>query len=181
MDTWDLHRAERDCSPTFCTSSLAGVGEEPSGFNSSPGGQALGLPKRKCWGRAIKAPDPVRTSISFEPPAPITQPTNTQMTAMSLEHPIPCPPSHVPQELVQVPVLHVLEDHDERVAVTTHAIKLDDVLVLQVGEQLCLPLEILAGCQGGVFQRLNEGTQTRTGWAQAGQSPNKVVEASQRG
>lgn len=86
-----------------------------------------------------------------------------------------------PEEAVEVAVLHVLEDHDERVAVTTHAIKLDDVLVLQVGEQLCLPLEILAGCQGGVFQRLNEGTQTRTGWAQAGQSPNKVVEASQRG
>jgi len=56
-------------------------------------------------------------------------------------------------------MLHVLEDHDERVTVTTHTIELDDVLMLQVGEQLCLPLEILAGCQGGVFQRLKEGTR----------------------
>lgn len=51
-------------------------------------------------------------------------------------------------------MLHVLEDHDERVTITTHTIKLDNVFMLQVGEQLCLPLEILTGCQGGVFQRL---------------------------
>lgn len=70
-------------------------------------------------------------------------------------------------------MLHVLEDHDEWIAVTTHAVKLDDVLMLQVGEQLCFPLEILAGCQGGVFQRLEEGAQIHTGWAQVGEKPEQ--------
>lgn len=51
-------------------------------------------------------------------------------------------------------MLHVLEDHDERVAIPAHAVELDNVLVLQVGQQLCLPLEILASCQRGVFQSL---------------------------
>lgn len=56
-------------------------------------------------------------------------------------------------------MLHVLEDHDERVSIATHTVELDNVLMLQVGKQLCLPLEILAGCQGGIFQRLKEGTR----------------------
>lgn len=64
------------------------------------------------------------------------------------------PSFHIPEEFVEVSVLHVLEDHDERVAVPAHAVELDDVLMLQVGQQLCLPLEILAGCQRGVFQSL---------------------------
>lgn len=59
-----------------------------------------------------------------------------------------------PQELVQVSVLHVLKHHDERVPIAAHAIELDDVLVLQVGEQLRLPLEVLPGGQGGVLQGL---------------------------
>lgn len=70
-------------------------------------------------------------------------------------------------------MLHVLEDHDERITITTHAIKLDDVLMLQVGEQLCFPLEILAGCQGGVFQRLKERAQIHTGWAQVWEKPEQ--------
>ena len=71
-------------------------------------------------------------------------------------------------------MLHVLEDHDEWVTITTHAIKLDNVLMLQVGEQLCLPLEVLAGCQGGVFQCLKEGAQIHTGWAQVGAKPEHM-------
>lgn len=71
-------------------------------------------------------------------------------------------------------MLHVLEDHDERVTITTHTVKLDDVLMLQVGEELCLPLEILAGCQGGVFQCLKEGAQIHTEWAQVGTKPEQM-------
>lgn len=71
-------------------------------------------------------------------------------------------------------MLHVLEDHDEWVTITTNAVKLDDVLMLQVGKQLCLPLEILAGCQGGVFQCLKEGAQIHTGWAQVGAKPEQT-------
>lgn len=51
-------------------------------------------------------------------------------------------------------MLHVLKHHDERVPIAAHAVELDDVLVLQVGEQLCLPLEVLSGGQGGVLQGL---------------------------
>lgn len=39
-----------------------------------------------------------------------------------------------PKKLIKVSMLHILEHHDERVTVHTHAIKLHDVLVLQVGE-----------------------------------------------
>ena len=65
-----------------------------------------------------------------------------------------------PEELVQVSVLHVLEDHDEGVPVTAHAVELDDVLMLQVGEQLGLPLEVLPGCQRGVLQGLERAWDT---------------------
>lgn len=51
-------------------------------------------------------------------------------------------------------MLHVLEHHDERVSVHTHAVELDNVVVLEVGEQLRLPLEILSGRQVGIFQSL---------------------------
>lgn len=51
-------------------------------------------------------------------------------------------------------MLHVLKDHDEWVPITTHPVELDNVFVLQVGEQLSLPLEILPGSQGGILQSL---------------------------
>lgn len=51
-------------------------------------------------------------------------------------------------------MLHVLEHHDERVSVHTHAVELDNVVVLEVGQQLGLPLEILPGRQVGIFQGL---------------------------
>lgn len=40
-------------------------------------------------------------------------------------------------------MLHVLKHHDEGVSVHTHSIELDNMVVLKVGQQLCLPLEIL--------------------------------------
>ena len=51
-------------------------------------------------------------------------------------------------------MLHVLKDHDERVTVATHTVEFDNMLMLQVGEQLSLPLEILPGSQGGILQGL---------------------------
>lgn len=69
--------------------------------------------------------------------------------------------ARVPEELIEVSVLHVLKDHDEGVPIATHPIELDNVFVLQVGEQLSLPLEILPGSQGGVLQGL-ETTQDRS-------------------
>lgn len=67
----------------------------------------------------------------------------------------------LPEELIQVSMLHVLKDHDEGVPIATHSIELDNVLMLQVGEQLGLPLEILPGSQGGILQGL--GTMQDTG------------------
>lgn len=40
-------------------------------------------------------------------------------------------------------MLHVLEHHDERVSVYTHSVELNNVVMLEVGQQLRLPLEIL--------------------------------------
>lgn len=51
-------------------------------------------------------------------------------------------------------MLHVLEHHDERVSVHTHSVELDNVVVLEVGQQLRLPLEILPCRQIWVFQSL---------------------------
>lgn len=66
----------------------------------------------------------------------------------------------VPEELVQVPVLHVLKHHDERIALHTHAVERDDVLVLQVGQQLRFTVEILPGIFTGLFKCLQIHTQT---------------------
>lgn len=64
-----------------------------------------------------------------------------------------------PEELVQVPVLHVLKDHDERVALHAHAVEGDDVLVLQVGEKLRLPVEVRPAALVGFLQGLGRGGQ----------------------
>lgn len=59
-----------------------------------------------------------------------------------------------PQKLIKVSMLHILENHDEWVAVHTHAVKLHDVLMLQVGEELSFSLEVFSGGQSRVFQGL---------------------------
>lgn len=65
-----------------------------------------------------------------------------------------------PEEFVQVSVLHVFEHHDERVSIYTHAVEFNNVVVLQVGQQLRLPLEVLPGRQVGIFQGLKEEVET---------------------
>lgn len=57
----------------------------------------------------------------------------------------------LPEELVQVSMLHVFKDHDEWIPITTDPIEFDNMLMLQVSEQLGLPLEILPGSQGGIL------------------------------
>lgn len=58
-------------------------------------------------------------------------------------------------------MLHVLEDHDERVALHADTVELDNVLVLEVGQQLGLSVEVLARIVAGVLQRL--GVRGREG------------------
>lgn len=80
------------------------------------------------------------------------------MEACSLFQPLAeTSPHALPEELVEVPVLHVLKDHDERVALHADTIELDDVLVLEVGQQLRLTVEVLARIVTGVLQRLGTG------------------------
>lgn len=64
------------------------------------------------------------------------------------------PPLTVPKELVEVSVFHVLKDHDEWVALHTDAVELDNVLMLEVGQQLSFTVEVLAGVVAGILQRL---------------------------
>lgn len=64
-------------------------------------------------------------------------------------------PGHtVPEELVEVPMLHILEDHDERVTLYTDTIELDNVFVLEVGQQLSLSVKVLACVVTSILQRL---------------------------
>lgn len=62
----------------------------------------------------------------------------------------------LPEKLIEISVLHVLKDHDERVSIHTHSIELHYVLVLKVSEELSLTLEILSGCKCGILQRLGD-------------------------
>ncbi len=62
--------------------------------------------------------------------------------------------SHKPEELVEVSVFHVLEDHDKRISIYTDAVELHYVIVLKVGQQLGLPLEIWPRRKGGILQGL---------------------------
>lgn len=67
-----------------------------------------------------------------------------------------------PEELVQVPVFHVLKHHDEGVALHADAVERDNVLMLQVGQQLRFTVEILPGIFTGLFKRLQTHTQRHT-------------------
>lgn len=51
-------------------------------------------------------------------------------------------------------MLHVLEDHYERVALHADTIELDNVLMLEVGQQLGLAVEVLACIVAGILQSL---------------------------
>lgn len=52
-------------------------------------------------------------------------------------------------------MFHILKHHDERVALHAHAVEGDDVLVLQVGEELGLSVEVRPAALVGFFQGLN--------------------------
>lgn len=60
----------------------------------------------------------------------------------------------LPEEFVKISVLHILKDHDEWITLNTDTVELDDVLVLQVGQQLCLAVEVLASIVTGILQCL---------------------------
>lgn len=63
---------------------------------------------------------------------------------------------HLPEKFIEVAVLHVLKDHDEGVAVHAHAVELHYVIVLEVGQQLGLTLEVLPGGESRILQSLKE-------------------------
>ena len=67
----------------------------------------------------------------------------------------------MPEELVEVSVLHVLEHHDERVALHADAVKRDDVFVLKVRQELGFTVEILPGIFTGLFKCLHTHTHTK--------------------
>lgn len=60
----------------------------------------------------------------------------------------------MPEELVEVSVLHVLEHHDKGITLYTHAVKRDDVLMLQVGQKLRLSVEVGPSALARLFQGL---------------------------
>lgn len=68
----------------------------------------------------------------------------------------------MPEEFVQVSVLHVLKHHDERVALHADSVESDNVFVLQVSQQLCFTVEILPCIFTGLFKCLQMHTQTHT-------------------
>lgn len=61
-------------------------------------------------------------------------------------------------------MLHILKNHDEGVALHTHTVERDNVLVLQVGQQLGLPVEVLPCILTSLFQGLNTQTHMHTGY-----------------
>lgn len=82
----------------------------------------------------------------------------------------------VPKEAVKVPMPHVLKDHEQRTALGADAKEAHDVLVLQHGEQLGLPLEVLPGALGHFLQRLDGRGGDRPGWEpQFGLPTSKVA------
>lgn len=70
------------------------------------------------------------------------------------------PPSklieYLPEKFVEIAMLHVLKDHDERVTIHTHTIELHNVIMLKIGQQLCLTLEILSGSESRILKSLKE-------------------------
>lgn len=51
-------------------------------------------------------------------------------------------------------MFHIFKHHDEWVTLYTHSVEGDDVLVLQVGEELGLSVEVCSAALAGLFQSL---------------------------
>lgn len=62
----------------------------------------------------------------------------------------------LPEEFVEISMLHILKDHDEWITLNTDTIEFDNVLMLQVSQKFCLTVEVLAGIITGIFQCLVE-------------------------
>lgn len=60
----------------------------------------------------------------------------------------------LPEELIEISMLHIFKDHDEWVPIHTNTIEFNYVLMLQVGQQFSLTLEILPGSKSGVLKSL---------------------------
>lgn len=86
---------------------------------------------------------------SAQPKQKQATPTPRQTTALKTFRLV-----NLPEKLVEISMLHVLKDHNERVPVHTNPVEFDYVVVLQVGQQLGFALEVLPRCESGVLQRL---------------------------
>lgn len=67
----------------------------------------------------------------------------------------------VPEETVEVPVTHILKDHEQRATLSADSEETHDVLVLKHGEQLCLALKVLPGALRRLLQCLGGGVGSR--------------------
>lgn len=65
----------------------------------------------------------------------------------------------LPEEAVEVPVAHVLKDHEQRTALGADPKEAHDMLMLQHGEQLGLSLEVLPGALRHLLQSLDAGAR----------------------
>lgn len=75
----------------------------------------------------------------------------------------------VPEEAVEVPMPHILKDHEQGAALGADAEEAHNVLVLQHGEQLSLTLEVLPSTLRHLLQCLDGSGRDRTEW---GPSPH---------
>lgn len=85
---------------------------------------------------------------------------------------------NLPEKLIEISVLHVLKDHDERVSIHTHTVELHYVFMLEVGQQLSLTLKILPGCKSGVLQGLEkerERESEREGYTLVAMEPPSCI------
>lgn len=67
----------------------------------------------------------------------------------------------MPEELVEVSVFHVFKHHDERVTLHANSIERDNMLMLKVGQQFGLTVEVLPGILTGLFECLHTHTHTK--------------------
>lgn len=87
----------------------------------------------------------------------------------------------IPEEAVEIPMPHVLKDHEQRTALGADAKEAYDVPVLQHGEQLGFPLEVLARALRHLLQCLDGRGRAGTEWGSALISPHPGWPTQQSG